>query len=214
MFTSDRNLLTLEPSLFRDCSWLAQQYGRGEARLESGHAIFEAGSINRAATTPGMVLVVGRAPLEIVQVIDETNVVVSLLRPSIDADPIPPADRAATLTICTTFTPQIALMHAQILAMLGLAPSGTPPTLPDQLTEDHITNPQDLALLESLGALHLIFAGLASAHGPDSIAWQKADMYAKRTARERFRAQAKLDTNNDGQPDAARRCAVMHLVRA
>lgn len=214
MFTQDRNLLTLEPSLFRDCSWLAQQLGRGEARLESGHAIFESGSINRDAAQPGMVLLVGRAPLEITQIIDEHDVVVSLLRPSLDADPIPPADRSAAPAVCTTFTPQIALMHAQILAMLGLAPRGTPNTLPDQLTEDHITNPHDLALLESLGALHLIFAGLAATTGPDSIAWQKADMYAKRTARERFRAQAKLDTDADGQPDVARRCAVIHLIRS
>lgn len=213
MFTQDRNLLTLEPSLFRDCSWLAQQLGRGEARLESGHAIFESGSINRDAAQPGMVLLVGRAPLEITQIIDEHDVVVSLLRPSLDADPIPPADRSAAPAVCTTFTPQIALMHAQILAMLGLAPAGSPPA-PDQLTEDHITNPNDLALLESLGALHLIFAGLAATTGPDSIAWQKADMYAKRTARERFRAQAKLDTDADGQPDAARRCAVIHLIRS
>ena len=213
MFTQDRNLLTLEPSLFRDCSWLAQQLGRGEARLESGHAIFESGSINRDAAQPGMVLLVGRAPLEITQIIDEHDVVVSLLRPSLDADPIPPADRSAAPAVCTTFTPQIALMHAQILAMLGLAPAGSPPA-PDQLTEDHITNPNDLALLESLGALHLIFAGIAATTGPDSIAWQKADMYAKRTARERFRAQAKLDTDADGQPDAARRCAVIHLIRS
>ena len=213
MFTQDRNLLTLEPSLFRDCSWLAQQLGRGEARLESGHAIFESGSINRDAAQPGMVLLVGRAPLEITQIIDEHDVVVSLLRPSLDADPIPAAARSAATAVCTNFTPPITLIHAQMLAMLGLAPAGSPPA-PDQLTEDHITNPNDLALLESLGALHLIFAGLAATTGPDSIAWQKADMYAKRTARERFRAQAKLDTDADGQPDAARRCAVIHLIRS
>lgn len=212
MFTSDRDLLVLEPGLFRDASWVGQQLARGEARINSGIALFTAGGINRDAALPGMVLVIGRIPLEIMHVIDDTQVEVSLLRADI-ADPvIVPTDMTAAPALCTTFRPQIALMHHQILAMLGLARAGEETF--GNFSEDAVTNPGELTLLESLGALNLIFSGLAAASGPDSVAWQKADMYAKRFARERFRAHAKLDTNNDGQPDALRRCNIMHLVRA
>lgn len=211
MFTSDRDLLTLEPGLFRDASWVGQQLARGEARITSGHALFTAGGINRDAALPGMVLVIGRIPLEIISVIDDTEVEVSLLRTDVAAPVIVPTDMTAAPALCTTFQPQIALAHRQILAMLGLAPSGAETF--ETFNEDAITNPRDLTLLESLGALNLIFSGLAAAAGPDSLAWQKADMYAKRFARERFRAHAKIDTNNDGQPDALRRCNILHLVR-
>ena len=104
-----------------------------------------------------------------------------------------------------------------LLRMVGVeraGSSGAQSPLGAVITEDRITNPADLALLESLGALHLIYTAAAAMLGPDSAPARRAAMYAERFARERFRAGAKLDTDADGLPDAVRRFSTIHLVRA
>jgi hypothetical protein len=108
----------------------------------------------------------------------------------------------------STFAPQLALIHAQVVRMLGLAPSGSGGGAP---TEADVVNPDDLRLVEALGALHLVYAA-ASAAGAEGMA-SKAAMYRERFSAERQRVVARVDLDGDGAPDATRRMNVVALSR-
>ena len=70
--------------------------------------------------------------------------------------------------------------------------------------ESAIVNPADLAHLEALGALHLIYAGAASGLGSSDDAAVHAEHYRLACARERERTVIRLDLDGDGEPDASR----------
>lgn len=215
MFATDRDLLVLEPRLFFDIAWTAQK------RIDA-----TGGSIDAAGTTltlagvdfaaqgvgPGSVVLAAGAPLEVIARVSPTQLSVSRLREGASASAVPATPGSALKIVVQTFAPQLALVHDQVLRMLGIEPGA--PAAPGTPTEAAITNPRSLALLEALGALHLIFAAAAALVGPDSPHWIKAQMYRQRMATERQRARAELDLDADGLPDAARRPSVLLLSRA
>jgi hypothetical protein len=114
--------------------------------------------------------------------------------------------------IIATFAPQIALVHAQVLRMLGIEPGA--PASPGSVTESSITNSASLTLVESLGALHLIYTAAAALSGPASVLGARADQYRRRFSEERRLAAATIDLNGDGLPDATRRMNVFQFTRA
>lgn len=97
--------------------------------------------------------------------------------------------------------------------MLGITPTSATPTTPDAVLESQILNPRDLTLVESLGALHLIYSAASAALSEDSPQAQRARMYQQRFASERWRARAEIDLDNDGLADAVRTLNVSHLLR-
>jgi hypothetical protein len=210
MFTNDRDLLAIEPNLFRDVSFLAQTIAQTTGTLSAGTLTLD-DPIPAGAVGAGDVAVVNRAPLEILEVTDTTTLVVSLTRPDVAGPQLIPADRTgATVTICS-FAPQRALIHDQLLRMLGIEPDDASVT--DVVTESRITNPRDLVLVECLGALHLIYAAASAPLAEDSPLAQRARMYQERFAKERSRARAKIDLDGDGQPDAERTFNVIRTTR-
>ena len=214
MFTTDRDLLTLEPTLFRDISWLAQTLALGTGSLSGGTLTLTAPLLSGTGITTGNVVMVDRVPLEVLSTSGGSTLTLSLLRPDPTGAQIVPADRAGASVSIITFAPQRALTHRQLLAMLGITPTGTTPTTIDAVTESQIINPRDLTLVESLGALHLIYASAAAALSDDSPQAQRARMYQQRFAQERWRARAEIDLNNDGLADATRTLNISHLLRS
>lgn len=214
MFVTDRGLLVLEPSLFRDVVWVGQRLVSGVGAVSGTTLAFTSQDVglDAAGLTEGHVVTVAGAPYEVIERLSATSATISRLRASKGDAPLPPSPATGQPIAVVSFRPQIAMIHAQVLRMLGIEPgdgaSGAGPN------ESDIKNPEALERVEALGAIHLIFAAAAALSPPNSSLWARAEMYRQRFACERQRAAARIDLNGDGQPDATRRLNFIQFFRA
>src|SRR5688572_14979370 len=211
MFTADRDLLTLEPNVFRDAGWVGQRLLATTGSVSGATLTIVSGSFTTAGIAPGHVLVYDAIALEVITVNSATAATVSILRASLTDPAIPPPALGVKGVACWTFRPQIALVHTQVLRMLGIDPDASSDAM---VSEASIINPASLALAESLGTLHLVYSAAAALSQADSSLAARAQMYRQRFGEERHRAVARIDLDGDGQPDATRRMNVIQFLRA
>ncbi len=214
MIVSDRDLLVLEPNLFRDVGWSAQRLFDGGAGISGTTLTVTVGPSNLAArgVKAGHVAIVNGVAMELTAVTSGATATVSRLR----ADPsdaiILPGDVSGTVpTSVTTFDPQIVVAHGQILRLLGIEPGGA--VLDGQLEEAAILRPRSLWLLEALLTLQAIYSSAAALTGDEGPLALRAELFRQRAAAERSRAVAYLDLNGDGVADVARYVGVAQWVR-
>ncbi len=208
MFAKDRDLVVLEPGLMRDVAWAGQRVMYVNGGVSGTTMTLVSGSFIDAGVEPGYVVVFNNTALEVVSVESATSATVSLRRANTSSAPVAGPQSATGSVEVWTFTPQIGLVHRQILAMLGIDPDGG-----GELHEGAVTNPGGLARLEALGALHLIYAAAgAPGHGGAKFD-QRAEMYRTRFGNERERVVAMIDLDGDGVADTARRANVFVLTR-
>jgi hypothetical protein len=211
MPTTDRDLLALEPNLFRDMGWLGQRLVSGTGSI-AGTTLTLADAdvgLDDAAVGAGHVVQVDQTPYEVLARLSATELTVSRLRADPGGDPLPPTPASGKPVAIYTFAPQLALARAQALRMLGIDPdgeSGGP-------TEGDILDPGALRAVIALAALHLVFSAAAAASAPDAQS-AKAAMYRDRFAAAMRRITVELDTDGDGEPDALRRASAAYLHRA
>ncbi len=211
MFALDRDLMVLEPDLLRDVGWSGQTLITGTAGVSGTTLTITASlSLTDAGVDAGHVVSVAGVPLEVIEVLTSTTATVSKMRPSSEDDPIAVETLSGGELIVPTFLPQIGIVHRQVLRAVGIEPDDPDD---DALTEDDITNPNGLRLLEALGALHLVFASAAALAPGGSPLAERAEMYRQRFADERQRAAARIDLDGDGLPDATRRLNTIVLTR-
>lgn len=215
MFATDRDLLVLEPYLFRDHAWVGQRLARGIGSITDSLLSFSTVDVelDLARVEAGCVVTLLGTSYEITGGVASSSAQLSRLRSSATGTNIDVPDVAGTDAWIVSFRPQIAMVHRQILRMAGIEPDAPAP-IGGRLGESAITNTAALVTLESLGALHLIFAAAASVAGPGSPAATRASMYRDLFREERLRATVELDTDADGLPDVVRRLNVARLVRA
>lgn len=210
MFITDRDLLLLEPNLFRDVGWAGQRLVQGLGTIV-GTTLTLSGfdlDFEEAAVDAGHVVSVGITAYEVIERLSATTVTISRLRVH-SSDPVqPPSPVADLATEVFTYSPQIALVHAQVLRLLGIDPDAV-----ESPTENDITNPEALKRIEALGTLHLVFSAAGALGEPGSGLLARADMYRDRFAAERRRVAARIDLDGDGVPDATRRLNLVQLVR-
>lgn len=214
MFATDRDLLVLEPNLVRDVGWTGQRLVKGSGDVSGttltmtsqdvGFELMEVGA--------GHVVVVGGVAYEIVDTIDDSRLTISRMRASTDGGLLPPSPIVGAPVEVMSYLPQIAMVHGQVLRMLGIDPDAPPGV--GAVSEASITNAGSFVLLEALGALHLVFAAAAALAGEGSPAAFKTVMYRERFRAERGRVAARIDTDGDGVADATRRPSVVQLVRS
>lgn len=209
MFTKDRDLLALEPTLFRDIAWAGQRLLTGAGSTSGTTLTLIAGDASLADITTGHVVLVDGLPLEVLGRTGPQALTVSLLRESAAAPAIPPPALAAKPVTVNTFAPQIAIVHAQLLRAVGIDDA-----VPDAPAESAITNAAALRLVESLGALHLIFSAAATLAGPMSSLAARAQLYQHRFRLERARTAVRLDLDGDGETDTIRHLHIYRLLRA
>lgn len=218
-FATDRDLLALEPALFREVVWSSQKLAEAAGVTVAGSTLTAPGAdFVGAGVGEGHVALVNGVAHEVVARQSATALTVSRLREEPSGPPVPPAPASGATLVVATFAPQIRIVHEQVMRALGIEPAGTPGApaqpAPWALTEQSIVNPRALARAEAAGALHLILSGAAALVGDDSPLWAKAAAYRERFAAERRRACALVDLDGDGVADAVRRVSVSRLERA
>ncbi len=212
-FASDRDLLILEPGLFREVMWTGQRLVSGTGTA-SGTALTMSAqdvSFDSADVGQGHVTVIGGTPYEVLARVSGTVLTISRVRNDVDDPAIAVSGATAVAVLVATFGPQIATVHRQVLRMLGIEPDIEP--VEGAVGESSVLNRSEFARLEALGALHLVYSAASSALGPETPLGRKAEFYRARFASERQRAVALIDTDGDGQVDATRRLNVMQFVR-
>src|SRR5262245_23969953 len=122
MFTTDRDLLVLEPNVFRDAGWVGQRLLSTTGSVSGTTMTLVSGSFATAGIQPGHVLIYDAMAIEVISVTSATVATVSLLRAKLSDPSIPPPALGVKPVACWTFRPQIALVHAQVLRMLGIDP--------------------------------------------------------------------------------------------
>jgi hypothetical protein len=218
-FTTDRDLLILEPGLFRQVQWVAQRLISATCSV-SGTTLTSSGVDFVAQNVgPGHVALADGVAVEVVARLSATSLTVSRPRATLDEATVPPAQVTnKTLTI-STFLPQVQIVHEQLLRMLGIEPADAGVSglagVDGVLTEAAIMNPRSLRLVEALGALHLIYAGASTVGdtGVEGGAAARAELYRARFEQVRRIAAARIDTDGDGIADATRHLNVMQLTR-
>lgn len=208
MFARDRDLLLIEPGLMRDAGWAGQRVLEVTGSVSGTTLTIASGSLSAAGVEAGFVALIDGLAVEVIERISSTQATVSLMRASTASMPVTPPTASNRPVKVYTFGPQIAMVHRQVLSMVGIDPDGA-----GELTEASITNPGALVRLEALGTLHLVYAAAgAPGRGGEAMA-QRAEMYRRRFAEERERAVAVIDTDGDGVGETTRRPSVFALVR-
>lgn len=125
-FSTDRDLLALEPNVFVDVPLASQQLLRAEDAVVDGTTLSSATS-NFAAVdiAAGGVLVASGLTLEVVQRIDAQTLTVSLPRGGVDDPPLAPPLNGTVEITARTFAPQAAAAHARLRRVLGLTEDGS-----------------------------------------------------------------------------------------
>ena len=213
MWASDRDLLAIEPGVFRDVLWTGQQLMSGVVNIGAAGIVTLPGPLPVASgVVAGLVMLLRTRACEVVGSTGATTISVSLARVSAGDAAIPPPVETGVAASIVSFRPQIALVHRQLLGMLGLRDAGS--INDGRPSEDDVTNPDELVTLEALGALHAVYSAAAALSGDASPAGQRAAHFAQRYAQERWRASAMIDCDADGLPDAVRRFNTVRLARA
>lgn len=202
-YASDRDLLVLEPRLFVDLLWVGQRLYEGEVSSSGTVLTAASGGLDAAGVGAGHVVTVGGASYEVVERLSDAELSVSLLRATASAPLVAPggASGVSGTGRVMTFSPQIELVHAQVLAMAGIEDAAV------------VTDPSRLVLIEALGALHLIYASASAGSGRDSMG-DRASMYRGRFGAERARVRLMLDLDGDGEAETERRLNAGVFVRA
>ncbi len=219
MFASDRDLLVLEPNLFRDFVWLGQRLVAGEAQVSDNLVSFVSQDVpfEAAAVGPGHVVYVGGpdgapgASYEVMERLSDTELTVSRIRCRDDGPVIPPSPVVGVPAHLATFAPQLAAAHRRAMRLMGIETLGA--AVPGQPRETQITNPRALCPLESLWALEMIMRAAGTLLDQAHPINQKAQWYGQAAEQERERVVAYVDTNGDGVPDAARKLNGPPMVR-
>ncbi|MGD9693147.1 MAG: hypothetical protein AB7G17_10190 [Phycisphaerales bacterium] len=212
-FATDRDLLVLEPGLFREVGWSAQRVVEASGVSVSGTTLTSAGSdFVTAGVTAGHVALVNGAVMEVVARLSATQLTVSRVREEAGGVAIPPGTMSGATLVVMTFRAQLSVAHGQVLRMLGIEPGSVGQL--GEVGETSIVNPGSLARVEALGAMHAILSSASAMVGETSATWAKAEAYRERFREERQRVAALIDLNGDGVADATRRMSVTRLTRA
>jgi hypothetical protein len=219
MLATDRDLLSLEPNVFRDVGWIGQRLVKGTCTIAGTTMtmLTQDVTLEAAGVGAGFVAVVDGTAYEVIARLSATAATVSRVRGSASEPILPPSPVTNVAVVVPTMRPQMAMIERQVLRMAGLEPGTTPGTEASP-TEGNIVKPEQLARLVTLGALHVIFAAAAAPGEPGSIGASgspvsRAEMYRRRFAEERSRVIVELDLDGDGEVDATRRLNAMQLVR-
>ncbi len=209
-FSTDRDLLVIEPNVFRDVPVVGQQRLKTTDGVVSGVMLTSASAdfVMGQVDTGGVVLVAGE-PLEVLSRIDSNTLTVSKLRTNAADASIPPGDGSGLEVIVRTYAPQAAVVHENLLRLMGIETDDPE----NNLTENSVISRHVAAHLEALGTLERVYEGAAALVGDNDEIRNKARGFGARFATACRVAIVLLDADGDGQPDIQRRLGVSTFTR-
>jgi len=208
MFAKDRDLLVIEPGLYRDVVWNGQRLLSGTGDLSGTTLTLTSGSFLDGEIGAGHVVLVDSVPMEVVSVQSDAVAMVSIMRGDSSSSVIPGKPATGAVVEVFTFAPQVEIVHRQVMSMVGIDVDDV-----DGLGDSAVTNPGALVVLEVLGALHLIYAS-AGAPGRGGEAFlDRAKLYQQRFSAERGSVVAFIDLDGDGIAETRRRPNSFVLTR-
>lgn len=208
MFAKDRDLLIIEPGLFREVLWNGQRLLSGTGDLTGTTLTLTDGSFMDGGISAGHVVLIDSVPMEVVSVQNATAATVSIMRSDVLSNVVPGKDATGAVVEVFTFGPQIGIVHRQIMSMVGIDVDD-----PEGLGDSAVTNPGSMVVLESLGALHLIYAS-AGAPGRGGEAFlDRAKLYQQRFSMQRGAVVAFIDLDGDGVAETRRHPNSFVLIR-
>ena len=215
---SDRDLLTIEPSMFVD----AQGEGtllseasdgsvtRSNRKLLSLSSDFIVDGITTSHVIVVMYPVNDNQVLEITSVSTATSLLVSRIRAQPGDPAIKPQDGSALPIKIITFQRAIDEAQAWVLGALGMVDSGQI----DDLDENDITNPEDVKRMIASLTIARVFAGAAASAPTDAGLAARSALYSTQAKAIAHQTRALIDLDGDGLPDATRRIDVLSLARS
>jgi len=209
-FSNDRDLLHIEPNIFRDVPFLSQMRLTAADAVIAGATLTSASSDFEAAQVDaGSVILIGETTLEVVSRNSPSMLTVSQPRLNTTDNPIPPAPGTALTITVRTFAPQAALVCAALLRVLGIDPDDANAPF----NEQSIVSTLVMRRLEALGTLERVYSAAFALAGDNTAVHEKARQYRRRFHAACSSASVLLDVNGDGQPDTRRHLGITRFVR-
>ena len=209
-FSTDRNLLMLEPGVFNDVPFVAQERLRVTDASVSGTTVTSASADFAAAQVDaGSVVSIAGIPAEVVARVSATELTVSRVRQRASDAAIPPVPGSNLELIVRTFAPQAALVHDCLLRMVGVDPDDAN----SPITESMIVSLSTMTHLEALGTLERVYAGAVALVGENGDIWKKAADYHRRFGAACRGARIRMDLDGDGKADFTRELGLIQFVR-
>lgn len=209
-FSNDRDLIILEPNLFRDLPFLSQQRFKSQgASLTAGQLACESADFAAMDVTTGDIVLVNDQPLEVLARVDSTTLDVSHIRARPSDTAIPPQNESNATVIIRTFAPQRTLVHDLLLRKIGLDPDShehTPGV-------DAIVSKAIMVELETLGTLEHLYTAAQSLTGDNQMVMTKAEQYGYAFRRAWIEARIDIDDNAVGTADRKHQPAIATLKR-
>ena len=211
-FSTDRDLLAMEPTLFHDVPWAGQERLAIDDAVVTDTTVASAADFAAAGIETGSVVLIAQRAHEVLARPDAHRLTVSLLRAQLSDPPLagPHADGQPQPLLARTFAPQAALVQDSLLRLLHIDPDDTRPDAP---REDAIVSLSVMSRLETLGTLERIFSGAAALTGDNQTLLYKAGEYRRRFRRAAAQATVLPDTDGDGLADQRRHLGVARLHR-
>jgi hypothetical protein len=197
-FSTDRDLLAIEPAVFQDVPFAAQKRLQVSDATVAGTMLTSASAdFVTAQVDAGSVVLIGGVAFEVVSRTDANTLGVSLPRTRVTDPAIPGGDGTDLEVIARTFAPQAELVHDGLLRLIGIDPEDADA----ELTQASVLSVALMARIEALGTLEMVYAGAASLAGDNDTLLMKAGEYRRRFGQACASAVVALDTDGDGLAD-------------
>lgn len=210
-FASNRDLVILEPNLFRDIAFAGQRLINASDGVVSGTTLTSASSdFEAAGVGAGDVVLIADVPAEVVTRDSPTALTVSRLRPDVSGPAIAPSPGTNLRIEIVNFGPQIELVHRQVMRTVGIEPDDPNGVVSVAM----VINGSMVAHIEALGTIYMLMAGASALIGRDGVLWNKAKLYRDRFDGARQRARVELDLDSDGVAEVTRFMNVVQFTRS
>lgn len=209
-FSTDRDLLRLEPAIFNEVTFVSQERLHVTDGVVSGSTLTSVSADFEAAqVAAGDVVLIANVACEVIARVDASTLTVSLPRTDLTDAAIPPGDGSTLEVSVRTFALQATRVHDALLRTLGIDidDANSP------FDEDAIVSLSLLGELETLGTAAQAYHAAIAVGSDNDVLREKAANYRQRFEVATRAAVVLLDTDGDGVADAERRLGEIQLIR-
>lgn len=215
-FSQDKDILKYEPVLFSELYFSDQILISGTGATVSGTSLTKAGEdFVSAGVKAGQVVYLKDTAgsldgcFEIVEVVSETELTVSVLRAYGDDDIVEPLPGSNVDYCVCTFEPQSREVMFELTQYFGIGPGDAA----SEYSTDDILDTDVLRSVSVFAVIACIYATLASDKEDLEGYWEKSFYYKTLFEKARERCIIDIDAGGDGESDIRRICSSGKLLR-